>query len=58
MKCNVDIEEFRFRLAVYNSPLRGIILPSQAKQLVEAGIDIPITLEDFYFEKICEGKDV
>ncbi len=57
MKCNVDIEEFRFRFAVYNSSIKGIILPSQAKQLVEAGVELPIQLGEFYFEKVCEAKN-
>lgn len=55
MKCNADIEELRFRSAVYNSPIKGIISPSQAKQLMNIGIELPIQLKQFYFEK-CLAK--
>lgn len=51
MKCNSDIEELRFRLAVYNSPLRGVVLPSQAKQLLDIGVELPICIGEFYFER-------
>ena len=55
IKCNKSLEDFRFRLAVYKSQLRGIISPSQAQQLVDLGVDLPIEIQDFYFEKAAEG---
>lgn len=55
VKCNKSLEDFRFRLAVYKSRLRGVISPSQAQQLVDLGVDLPIEIQDFYFEKIISG---
>lgn len=58
IKGNKSVEEFRFRLAVYKSELRGIVSPGQAKQLVDLGVSLPISLPEFYFEKIAERESL
>ena len=61
-KCNLikrdrDLEEFRFCLAVSRSVLGGVIQPNIIKKIIDLGVDMPIYLEPFYFEKILGGKN-
>lgn len=55
IKGNVDIEEFRFRLAFFNSDFRGVITPSQAINLINMGIEFPVETDLFHYEKIVIG---
>lgn len=54
-KCARSIEELRLAIGLRQSSLIGIISPMQAKQLIELGIDLPITIPEFHFEKSGGG---
>lgn len=55
IKGSKSLEDFRVGYSLRNSILCGIIQPSQAKQLLELGIVLPMEIQDFYFEKIVDG---
>lgn len=53
--CNVakgarDLESLRVNLALRRSKIHGIIGAAQAINLMEAGVDLPIEVQAFYFE--------
>ncbi len=54
-KNNVDIEEFRFRMSINNSPLKGILRAEQVRQLIGLNVVLPIEIREFYFEKSNMG---
>lgn len=51
-----DLEEFRFCMAVKNSVLSGVVMPSVVKKIMSVGVDMPIKLKPFYFEEVLGGK--
>lgn len=55
-KHNVDLEEFRFRLSINKSPLKGILSPTQARQLIAIGVVLPLEIKKFHFERILSEE--
>lgn len=53
-KNNVDMAEFRMRMSINKSPLRGILRPTQVRQLLSIGVILPLEIKKFYFEIILE----
>lgn len=53
-KQTVDIDEFRIRMSINKSPLKGIINSTQFKQLVDLGVELPVKIQQFHFEQIIE----
>jgi len=52
-----SLEDLRFKVALYKSPVGGIVTPSQALALIEAGAILPIDYErPFYFERVARGE--
>lgn len=51
-KNNVDISEFRIRMSINKSPLKGILRPSQVTQLLEIGVVLPFEIQKFHFEEV------
>lgn len=54
-KQTVDMEEFRIRMSLNKSPLKGIINSTQFKQLLEIGVELPFEIKQFHFERIIVG---
>ena len=52
VKRHFDIDHFKFSLAVSRSVLGGIVQPNAVKKILDVGVDLPITVEPFYFEKL------
>nr|WP_257224531.1 HNH endonuclease signature motif containing protein [Acinetobacter sp. YH12123] len=50
----VDMDEFRIRMSISKSPLKGIINSTQFKQLTEIGVELPFKIQKFHFEKVIE----
>lgn len=52
-----SLESLRFKVALYKSPVGGIITPSQALALIEAGAVLPIDAgRPFFFERVARGE--
>lgn len=54
-KNNVDMTEFRMRMSINKSALKGILRPTQVRQLLEIGVILPFEIQEFHFEKINRG---
>ncbi|MCW8041197.1 HNH endonuclease [Acinetobacter entericus] len=50
----VDMDEFRIRMSISKSPLKGIINSAQLKQLTEIGVKLPFEIQKFHFEQVLE----
>ncbi|WP_280564837.1 HNH endonuclease signature motif containing protein [Chromohalobacter sp. 48-RD10] len=49
-----SLADLRFKVALYKSPVGGIVTPSQALALIEAGTILPIDyVRPFYFECVA-----